>query len=315
MSEIERHRSFFCANSPVFANAGTWALVWNIFWSTQIAKFLRPPFQETMMKKHVFPLLFLVLIFSTSCNKTPDKIISINPNELTAEDQVKIGEAFQLALENNPDDFNTLDSLDFPDANAYVSRLFYTMLNTAQVQHRQDFDWSVHILHDDEVRTAFFLPGGHFYVYTGLLKFLDSESELLGVIGHELYYVDSDLLVDRIRQQFGGIMLGDILLENEVHELPKYAAAMPYLDFESEKVTEADSFSVELICPFLYEPSGLKKILEKAGLEDKKPLWLQARPAKLETRIEQLNELTTACGLPGVSNEENYLKFKLEYLP
>lgn len=267
------------------------------------------------MKKHVVKLLVLALALSSSCSKTPDKIISINPNELTAEDQVKIGEAFQLALENNPDDFNTLDSLDFPEANAYVSRLFYTMLNTAQVQHRQDFDWSVHILHNDDVRTAFFLPGGHFYVYTGLLKFLDSESELLGVIGHELYYVDSDILVDRIRQQYGGIVLGDILLENEVHELPKYAAAMPYLDFESEKVTEADSFSVDLICPFLYEPSGLRKILEKAGLEDKKPLWLQARPAKLETRIELLNELTTACGLPGVSNEENYLKFKLEYLP
>ncbi|MBK9015900.1 MAG: M48 family metalloprotease [Saprospiraceae bacterium] len=153
------------------------------------------------------------LALFTSCNKTPDIIISINPNELTTADQVKIGEAFQLTLESNPVEFPILDGVAYPEANAYVSTLFYTMLNTAQVQHRQDYNWSVHILHNDDIRTAFFLPGGHFYIYTGLLKYLDTESELLGVIGHELFYVDSDLLVERMRQAFGGVTLGDILLE------------------------------------------------------------------------------------------------------
>jgi beta-barrel assembly-enhancing protease len=267
------------------------------------------------MIKQVLPLLTAALALLTACNQTPDKIISVNPNELTVEDEAKIGEAFQLAITADTDAFPILDEVAFPEAYQYVTTLFGTMLNTAQVQRRQDFNWSVHILHDDGVRTAFFLPGGHFYIYTGLLKFLDSESELLGVIGHELYYVDSDLLVERFRQEFGGVMLGDILLENQVPELPEFAMAVPRLDFDEEKVTSADAFAVQLICPFLYEPSGIRRILEKSNLAEVKPLWLETRQAKFETRLQLLNEETASCGLPGVSNEENYLKFKLEYLP
>ncbi len=267
------------------------------------------------MKKLIFPVLTSFLLLLSACNQAPDKIISINPDELTTEDQVKIGEAFQLALESNTSEITLLDKADYPAAYAYVEQLFNTMLNTAQVQRRMDFDWSVSIIHDDEVRTAFFLPGGHFYVYTGLLKYLDTESELLGVIGHEIYYVDSDLLIERVKQEFGGVTLGDILLENPVPELPKYAVAVPHLIFDEEKVTKADAFAVDMICPFLYEPSGIKKILEKAENEELPPLWLTSRQAKYETRLQLLAVEAAACGLPGVDNEEKYLKLKTEYLP
>ncbi len=267
------------------------------------------------MKKHSCLFLAASLAFFTACNETPNKVISINPEELTTEDQVKIGEAFQLALESDGDVFNLLDKSEYPEAYAYVEQLFYAMLNTAPVQRRLDFDWSVKIIHDDEVRTAFFLPGGHFYVYTGLLKYLDSESQLLGVIGHEMYYTDSDLLINRIKQEFGGVMLGDILLENPVPELPDYAAEVPHLIFGEPSVVLADSFAVEMICPFLYEPSGIKKILEKAKDEEIQPLWLEARQGKIDTRIKYLNAEIAECGLPGVANVENYDKFKTEYLP
>lgn len=267
------------------------------------------------MKKQLIPIFISCLALFTACNKTPDKVISIDPNELTTADQKKIGEVFQIELESQSDKFPILDEVNYPDANAYVSKLFMTMVNTAQVQHRPDYDWSVRILQNDSLRTAFFLPGGHFYIYTGLLKYLDTESELLGVIGHELYYVDSDLLVERMRREFGGVILGDILLENPVPDLPDFAQEMPMLDFNEDKVVEADAFAVELICPFLYEPTGLEKILDKAEGEELKPLWLQTRLAKYQTRYVSLLEHTASCGFPGVSNEENYLKFKLEYLP
>ncbi len=267
------------------------------------------------MKKLFIPILFSILAILSACNKTPDKVISIDPNELTTADQVKIGEVFQIELEAETTKFPILDEANYPEANDYVSKLFKTMVNTAQVQHRPDYNWSVHILRNDSVRTAFFLPGGHFYIYSGMLKYLDTESELLGVIGHELYYVDSDLLIERMRQEFGGVILGDILLENQVPALSDYVAEMPKLDFDEEKVTAADAFSVQLICPFLYEPTGLKKILDKAENEELKPLWLETRLGKYQTRLELLAEETASCGFPGVSNEANYVKFKQEYLP
>ncbi len=267
------------------------------------------------MKKRSFLFLAASLAFFTACNEAPNKVISINPEELTTEDEVKIGKAFQLALESNDDAFNILDKSEYPEAYAYVEQLFDAMLNTAPVQRRLEFNWSVKIIHDDDVRTAFFLPGGHFYVYTGLLKYLDSESELLGVIGHEMYYVDTDLLINRIKQEYGGVMLGDLLLENTVPELPDYAEEVPHLTFSESKVVLADSFAVEMICPFLYEPSGIKKILERAKEEEVPPLWLESRQGKYDTRIQHLSAEVANCGLPGVTNEENYGRFKVEYLP
>ena len=42
------------------------------------------------------------------------------------------------------------------------------------------------LIDDDKTLNAFCTPGGFIYVYTGLIKFLDSEDQLAGVMGHEI---------------------------------------------------------------------------------------------------------------------------------
>jgi predicted Zn-dependent protease len=258
-------------------------------------------------------LSFLFLI--TACEKTPDKIISINPNEFTIEDQVVIGEAFKTAIENNGQDFTILDKNDYPQAYDYVEQLLFTMVNTAPVARRRDFDWSLGILHNDSFRTAFFLPGGHFFIYTGLLKYLESESELLGVIGHELYYTDTDLMVKRMGKAFTNTKLGDVLLGNEVPNIGELATEIPALNFENQDVMKADSFSVEIICPFQYESLGLQNVLKKAEETEPALDWLDIRLAPSGARMDNIERLAGKCGLPGVVNESAYQKFKTTYLP
>ena len=48
-----------------------------------------------------------------------------------------------------------------------------------------DFDYRFHVVKDD-TPNAFTIPGGVVYVHTGLLKLVDDDSELAGVIGHEI---------------------------------------------------------------------------------------------------------------------------------
>src|SRR5688500_12810650 len=43
-----------------------------------------------------------------------------------------------------------------------------------------------HVVDDDKTVNAFAIPGGHIYVYSGLIKAASDESELAGVIGHEI---------------------------------------------------------------------------------------------------------------------------------
>src|SRR5438132_833649 len=45
------------------------------------------------------------------------------------------------------------------------------------------------VIDDDKTVNAFALPGGHIYVYTGLLKMAGDEAELAAVLGHETAHV------------------------------------------------------------------------------------------------------------------------------
>lgn len=50
---------------------------------------------------------------------------------------------------------------------------------------QRDFDYRFHLV-KDETPNAFTIPGGVIYVHTGLVKIADDDSELAGVIGHEI---------------------------------------------------------------------------------------------------------------------------------
>src|SRR6185369_6396753 len=51
-----------------------------------------------------------------------------------------------------------------------------------------DFPFSVKAVSDKAVN-AFALPGGPLYVYTGLISLADNESQLVGVLAHEMSHV------------------------------------------------------------------------------------------------------------------------------
>ncbi len=267
------------------------------------------------MPKLITFAFLVALVVCNSCKKPPDKVISINPAEFSPEEQIKIGEAFKAEIEGNPTGFPILDRKVNPAAYHYVETLFLTLLNTAPVIHRLDYEWTVNIVQNDSVRTAFFLPGGHLYLYTGLLKFMDSESQLLGVIGHEMYYADTELMVRQMGKEFGGTKMGDILLDNPVPQLDDYALAMPFLQFGEEEVLLADAFALQIICPFQYEPVGIKYILEKAEQGNVPFQWVENRSANSALRIQKIEDQAVECGLPGVSNEEAYRNFKENMLP
>ena len=58
----------------------------------------------------------------------------------------------------------------------------------ARVSHRPNLPWTFTIV-DSPAINAFALPGGFVYLTRGLLAYLDDESELAGVLGHEIGHV------------------------------------------------------------------------------------------------------------------------------
>lgn len=75
--------------------------------------------------------------------------------------------------------------LDDPVVNRYVVGLIDRL---GQASDMPDLDYHVQVI-DADVLNAFALPGGYVFVYRGLIEATETESELVGVLAHEIAHV------------------------------------------------------------------------------------------------------------------------------
>ncbi len=59
-------------------------------------------------------------------------------------------------------------------------------MRIAQAANRPNFQWEFYVIDKPKVVNAFCLPGGKIFVYTGLFKYAETESELATVMAHEV---------------------------------------------------------------------------------------------------------------------------------
>jgi len=138
-----------------------------------------------MSVKNLFSLslLFLVL-FGISCNSLK-KI-----NLFSIQDDKNLGLQVSKEIEGDRNQFPLLAEQGNEEVYRYIRNITNNILNSGKVQHKDDFNWQVKIIDDSETLNAFATPGGYIYVYTGLIKFLDTEDQLAGVMGHEIAHAD-----------------------------------------------------------------------------------------------------------------------------
>jgi predicted Zn-dependent protease len=84
-----------------------------------------------------------------------------------------------------------------PQEDAYVNRVGQRVANVSDCADK--FPFHFYIVKDSAIN-AFSTTGGYVYVDTGLLKAIDNESELAGVLGHEIGHICEDDLLHKMRQ-------------------------------------------------------------------------------------------------------------------
>ncbi len=62
------------------------------------------------------------------------------------------------------------------------------------------FEYEFNIIEEDDIN-AFSLPGGHIFVYRGLLDFVESDDELAGVLAHEIIHASHHHMVFLLKKQ------------------------------------------------------------------------------------------------------------------
>src|SRR5690554_3942097 len=201
----------------------------------------------------IFSLLFSSTLFFMSCEMTKKSISEFNL--FTIENDKQLGKEVAMEIESNPQEYPVLDSAKNPVAYRYLYDIRNRILNSGKVEHKNDFAWRLRIINDDQTKNAFCTPGGYIYVYTGLIKYLDSEEQLAGVLAHEIGHADLRHSTRQMTKLYGVDVLLSIVAGD--HKLIKdLTANIIGLKFSRTHETEADEASVTYLCPTDYAAAG-----------------------------------------------------------
>jgi predicted Zn-dependent protease len=118
---------------------------------------------------------------------------------------------------------------------------------------------------------AFALPGGHVFIYTGLIRIADEEDELAGAMAHEIAHVAARHMTCRatknemvnIAATLGSIMGGGGWTGYAVRQAAGVFVPMTFLSFSRHDESEADYLGTQYMYAAGYDPNGAISIFEK----------------------------------------------------
>lgn len=235
-------------------------------------------------------------------------------NLLISLDQDKqMGQATVAEIEKNSTDYPLLDSASYPVAYSHIYRITKNILDSGGVYYRNEFAWRVRIIKKDDVLNAFCTPGGYIYVYTGLIKYLDNETQLAGVMGHEIAHADKRHSANQMVKQYGLNALISVLTGGNAGELSTLAANLLLLKYGRDDESEADKFSVKYLNGTSYDARGAKYFFEKliaSGQGGSTPAFLSTHPNP-DTRVADITAVWECYGSkPGQTFDSQYMAFK-----
>jgi len=191
----------------------------------------------------------------------------------------------------------------------------------AQVSSRPDLAWKFIVLDTDAVN-AFAAPGGFVHITKGALANLKSESELAGVLGHEIIHVTEKHTIRSI-QKSKAVQMGAAETLSGSSALLEKAVTATYDNivdkgFGREEENEADEKGLELANRVGYAPSGLGEFLTRLKDRNKdatEKRGLFASHPEMQSRLDNLKKEIAAKKLASTATlADRYKKF-ITYTP
>ncbi len=232
-------------------------------------------------------------------------------NLFTLQQDRDLGKQVAGEIASDPAQFPILDSATNTAAYKYIYGIRDKILATGKVTHKDDFVWQVRIVKDDSTLNAFCTPGGYIYVYTGIIKYLENEAQLAGVMGHEMGHADLRHSTRQMSTIYGiDILVSAALGEREA--LKQITTGLIGLKFSREHETEADRISVDYLCGTTWPADGGAGFFEKieAAGGGKTPEFLSTHPSP-ENRIENYHTWAKESNCGGTDNGiTNFKRFQ-----
>jgi hypothetical protein len=158
-----------------------------------------------------------------------------------------------------------------PMINEYINRIGQNLVRNSDAR----VPFTIKVLDTDEVN-AFALPGGFFYVNSGLILAADDEAELAGVMAHEIAHVAARHATKNMtRAQIWNMASIPLIfiggpVAYAISEVASIAIPMTYLKFSRDAEREADLLGLEYDYAAGYDPHAFVEFFEKLNVDGKK---------------------------------------------
>jgi beta-barrel assembly-enhancing protease len=186
-------------------------------------------------------------------------------NWYSIEGEIRMGKEYAQMVEASS------KMVQDPVVNEYVNRIGQNLVRNSDAQ----VPFTIKVIDSDEVN-AFALPGGFFYVNSGLILAADEEAELAGVMAHEIAHVAARHATRQMTRanwaNIGTIPL--IFVGGGIGYAVRSAAGiglpMTFLTFQRGFEAEADYLGLQYMYKTGYDPNAFISFFEKIQAKEKK---------------------------------------------
>ena len=190
-------------------------------------------------------------------------------NWYSTESEIKMGKQYADEIEKST------RFITDPVITEYVNRIGQNIVKNSDCK----VPFTIKVIDTDEIN-AMALPGGFFYVNSGLILAADEEAELAGVMAHEIAHVCAHHAArEMTRANYAQIGMVPLIMMTGyswtgygIYEATQLLIPITFLEFSREFESQADYLGVQYMFRAGYDPQAFVTFFEKIqNLEKQKP--------------------------------------------